>query len=351
MAKSKFDILPGTPARKPQAAAPQVKPGPMSTAIRETAQTLDKAEEALREQRKRNSDDAREWRAALDAGLVLLRLPLDVIRADDLTRDRANLADELKSPEMEELKQSIRALGQKEPITVQQTEDGYSLTSGWRRLHALTALYEETGDDRFGVITAKIEMSGAGRMDRYVDMVTENVVRKNLSLAEMAGLAIAVAADPEAEVADARAAVNRLYHTQSPAQRSYINAFVKLLEQLGDSLIDPRELSRDLGVEVARALTDASIPGLRRMLGDAESVAAQQQVLRDFVTTVDRTPDPRGSSRSAAAKTEFRIGQAKVTARKGEVRIKAPIDYSEVPREVLEDAWRAFEAVIQRKDG
>ncbi|WP_138473284.1 ParB N-terminal domain-containing protein [Poseidonocella sp. HB161398] len=350
MAKSKFDIVPGVAARKKAMADPLAKPGPMSTAIRETAQTLDKAEEDLRQQRKRNADEARQWRSALEEGLVLLRLPLDVIRSEDLARDRSNLAEELKSPEMEELKQSIRVLGQKEPISVQQTGEGYSLTSGWRRLNALRMLHEETGEDRFAIVTAKVEVSGAGRMDRYVDMVTENVVRKNLSLAEMAGLAIAVAGDPEAEIADARAAVNRLYHAQSPAQRSYVNAFVKLLGELGGSLIDAREVARDLGVQVSRALTESNTAGLRKSLDEAADMAAQQKILRDFVDQSDRRPDPRGSARAAAAKTEFRVGQAKLTARKGEVRIKAPVDYSEVPREVLEDAWRAFEEVLRRQD-
>ncbi|MBE3637235.1 ParB N-terminal domain-containing protein [Mangrovicoccus algicola] len=345
MAKSKFDIVPGVSARK--AAQAEAKPGPMSTAIRETAQTLDKAEEDLRQQRKRNAEEARQWRSAMEEGLILLRLPLDLVRAEDLARDRSNLAEELKSPEMEELKQSIRVLGQKEPIAVQQTEEGYSLTSGWRRLNALRMLFEETGEDRFSLVMAKVQVSAHGRMDRYVDMVTENVVRKNLSLAEMAGLAMAVAADPEAGTPDLRAAINRLYHAQSPAQRSYINAFARLLQLLGDSLIDARSLARDLGVQVARALSDDNLAGLRKALDEAEDPSAQQKILRDFVERVERRPDPRGSARSGAAKTEFRMGQAKLTARRGEIRIKAPVDYAEVPREVLEEAWRAFEAVLR----
>ncbi|WP_172330230.1 ParB N-terminal domain-containing protein [Mangrovicoccus sp. HB161399] len=348
MAKSKFDITPGTARRPAPKPDPDAKPGPMSAAIRETARALDRSEEDLKQQRRRNAEEARQWRDAMDAGLVLLRLPLDLIRADDLARDRSDLAGELKSPEMEELKQSIRALGQKEPVTVQQDGSGYSLTSGWRRLNALKMLLEETGDPRFSLVTAKVETQATGRMDRYVDMVTENVVRKNLSLSELAGLAMAVANDPETGVADARAAVNRLYHAQSPAQRSYVNAFVRLLQDFGSVLIDPREISRDLGVQVVRALEDGNAAALRKGLAAAEGMEGQLRLLRDFIERTDRAPDPRGSGRGSAVKTEFRMGAAKVTARKGEVRIKSPVDYSELSRDVLEEACRAFEEVLRR---
>jgi len=90
--------------------------GPMGAAVRETAGSLQDSTDALAEQRRQNSRDAKAYGAALADGLVLERVPLDQISTDDLPRDRLDLDGVARSDEMEELKASIRARGQREPV-------------------------------------------------------------------------------------------------------------------------------------------------------------------------------------------------------------------------------------------
>lgn len=350
MVKSRFDIDLGGAPRKPKKPKAQANPGPMSTAIRDTAQSLDKAEEDVRNRRAQNAEEARRWREAIEAGLVNLRLPISSIVEDDLARDRLNRDAELNSVEMQELKASIRELGQIEPITVFSREGAYILIAGWRRLNALKMLHEETGDPAFECVTAQVRTDAADRVDRYVSMVTENVVRKNLSMAEMAGIALSVVNDPETEVTDTKAAVSRLFSFMSSQQRSYINSFVQLMTRLGDTLVDPRGVSRDLGVQVARAMPLGDVDALSDDLSEARDEEEQLKLLARFVQNVDRPQDKRGSGRGSSVKTEFKVGGAKITARKGEVRIKSDVDFSGVPQDRLEEAYRAFDKVILREE-
>jgi len=88
--------------------------------------------------------------------------------------------------EMEALKTSLSAHGQRTPIEVEdlgQEPDGshrFGLISGWRRLTALKALYAETGEDRFGRVLALLRKPH-DRADAYISMVEENEIRAGLS--------------------------------------------------------------------------------------------------------------------------------------------------------------------------
>lgn len=322
-------------------------PGPMGVAVREAASSAQGSSEALVEQRRQNAIDARDYRDARAEGRVLIPLPLDQVDCSDLPRDRLDLAGAALSDEMDELRSSIRERGQREPIEVFRTREGhYELKKGWRRLTALRQLFTETGDERFGVVIARVSMAEEDRVDLYIDMVEENVIRQDLSFAEMAQIAIALAADPHAGIADAEAAVGRLYRSLHKVKRTYIRSFVSLLTSLGGGLPFPKALPRDLGVEVSRALGDGLQAGevTRRLQGCADG-EAQNRILRELLS------GPRPQPASARQKLEFRVGDSKVTARDGEFRIKASVDFTSQDRRALERAVRAFHAALNERDG
>ena len=345
MSKNKFGIDPII--SRAEAARRSRGVGPMGAAVRETADSLAGATEAKLEQRRQNAEDAKAYRAAREAGRVLQQIPLDRIRVDALPRDRMDLEAAASSDEMEELKASIRARGQREPIEVWLDGDAVQLKKGWRRFTALSQLLAETGEERFATVTARV--SGAEeRLERYIDMVEENVVREDLTFAEMAQVAMRAGDDPQVE-GDADAVVGRLYASLHKMKRSYIRAFVLLLQELGDALPFPKSVARDLGVEVARALKagQGDVPRLREILGRAESEEAQARALRAFITDAPRPAARRPEKR---LKFEFHVGATKVTARDRECRIVSRTDFTEVPKERLEEAIRAFEATLLRKE-
>jgi ParB family chromosome partitioning protein len=319
--------------------------GPMGVAVREAAQSLGEATEAKLEQRRQNAEDAKEFRAAREAGRVLVSIPLDRVRTDALPRDRMDLDAVAVSDEIEELKASIRARGQKEPIEVWRDGDVYQLKKGWRRLTALTQLLSETGDQRFAEVVARVAGT-EGRLDRYIDMVEENVVREDLTFAEMAQVAIQAGEDPGVE-GDAEAMVGRLYASLHKMKRSYIRAFVTLLSEVGDVLAVPRAVSRDLGVEVARILKagQGDLSALRGALAAAVTVDDQAAVLSAFAES--GAPSKPRRKPSPKRKFEFHVGDVKVTARQRECRIVSRVDFTEVPRDRLEQAVRAFTRVLQ----
>ena len=346
MSRNKFGFDPLE--TKSEAPARRRAPGPMGAAVREAAESFGTATEAKIEARKRNAEDARRWREAEEGGLVLVRIGLDEIRDDDLPRDRIDLDRVAASDEMEELKTSIRARGQREPVEVYPVRGGYGLRKGWRRWTALRQLHAETGDARFGTVVARVAPGQGERIDDYIDMVEENVVREDLSFAEMAQLAITAAADPRAQEADADAMVGRLYASLHKMKRSYIRSFVTLLEALGPDLRFPRALPRNLGVEAARALKggQGDVAALRAELSRAADEEAQRAVLTDFVARAQGAAAPGRRPRTPSGKVEFKVGDAKLTARDGECRIVTGRDYTALPREDLERALKAFEAAL-----
>ena len=281
---------------------------------------------------------------------MLVRIALDEIVADDLPRDRLDLDQVAASDEMGELKASIRSRGQREPVEVYPVPGGYALRKGWRRWTALRQLHAETGDARFGTVVARVAPGRGGRIDDYVDMVEENVIRQDLSFAEMAQLAMTATADARSGEGDAAAMVGRLYASPHKMKRSYIRSFVLLLEALGPDLRFPRAVSRNLGVGVARLLKDgADAEALRAELASAEDEAAQARILAVFFDRAQAAGQrfaPRDPASPASGKFEFQLGGTKLTARRGECRIVADRDFTAIPRADLERALKAFEAAL-----
>ena len=334
MSRNKFGFAPldATPTPKRRRDV-----GPMGAAVREAAGSLEESTESLVEQRRQNA-------SAKGEGRVLVEIALDEVQTDALPRDRLDLDAVAASDEMEELKTSIRERGQKEPIEVFVTDAGYQLKKGWRRLTALRQLHKETGDDRFSRAVARIDEGEGSRIDLYIDMVEENVIREDLSFAEMAQVAIIAAREEGGEAADL---VSRIYASLHKMKRSYIRSFVFLLQQVGDDLQFPKAVSRNLGVDVARRLQASPdrVAGLRRELAGCATSDAQGNVLRRFADGTAEAPAKKAPPEKSV-KYEFHVGGSKITARKGECRILSEVDFSSVERDRLRRAIEAFEAVL-----
>ncbi len=342
--KNKFGFAPldATPAKPRRDRAP----GPMGAAVRDVAETLQETTDAKIAQRRQNAEDAKAFRAAQGEGRVLVHIPLDEIHTDDLPRDRLELEAVAASDEMDELKASIRERGQKEPVEVYVGPDGrYQLKKGWRRYTALKQLNSEKGGA--ATIVARIEQGTDDRIARYVDMVEENVVREDLTFAEMAQVAITAAQDAGVEESDPAELVNRLYGALHKTKRSYIRGFVFLLVALGDDLKFPKEVSCNLGVEVSRAITSgAQADALREQLAACADAAAQTDVLTAFLAELKAAAKPVKRV-EPKQKFEFFVGETKVTARRGECRIVSGRDFATIPKDRLESAVKAFENALK----
>ncbi len=343
--KNKFGF---EPIEAPAAKERTRSPGPMGTAVREAAEDLRQSTDAKVEQRRRNSEDAKVLRAAREDGRLIERVALDAVLTDALPRDRLDLSDVAVSEAMDELKASILARGQKEPIEVWRDGAGaLQLKKGWRRLTALRQLRDETGEAAFDTVLARISEADDTRLDRYVDMVEENVIREDLTFAEMAAVVLEAAADPAVDETNPGALVSRLYGSLHKTKRSYIRSFVFLLSALGDDLKFPKDLPRNLGVSVSRRLQDDGVPDiLRERLRLAQSGEIQRVVLEAFLEAAEGKGRVAERPLKRDSKVTFRVNDVKVVARRGECRIVMDRDFTEVPRDQLEEALLRFSEAI-----
>jgi len=178
-AKNKFGFAPiETKSVKPR----ERSVGPMGAAIRDAAENLSESTDAKVEQRRLNAEDAKAFRAATQDGLMLSRIALSDVYTDDLPRDRLELEAVAASDEMEELKSSIRARGQKEPVELYAGEDGrLQLKKGWRRFTALSQLFAETGEKTSFAKTFHLRRWRRWRSLRPKILRSKNVIRMHLS--------------------------------------------------------------------------------------------------------------------------------------------------------------------------
>ncbi|MDQ1901909.1 ParB N-terminal domain-containing protein [Paracoccus sp. WLY502] len=329
--------------------------GPMATAIAETVGSTRDRARLEAEIRAENDALAQEHVRLKRAGLIVDLIPLDVIDTQKLVRDRAPAADF----ELAELVQSIRDIGLSNPIRVEPGREGrFELIQGWRRLSAYRQLLEETGDaETWGRIPAGIAARGDALEQLYRRMVDENMVRKDISFAEMAQLALHYAMDPHTAENDPDRAVAILFKSAGYQKRSYIRNFIPMVQALGEVLIYPQEIPRALGLTLAQRL--AEMPGLAAAITaelknwDSRTAKDELNVLRRFAGQgADTSNDapPLKASRPAApagrAKTTFQIprpqGNAKCIAANGRLEIRLPRDFSAVDRRKLEAAVAAL---------
>ena len=349
--KRMFDIdMPDDVVAPETETEPAKRRGPMASAISENAEALKERRSAAEAIRAENDALAHEFVALKDAGHVVQLVPLDEVHTDLLVRDRMPGDD----PELEELITSIRDVGLSNPIRVtpRPLGQGYELIQGYRRLHAYRALRDENSDEKaWHQIPALIVAGDVDIAGFYRRMVDENVIRKDLSFAEMARAAQAYVADPETAAVDLGGAIGALFQSAPYSKRSYIRAFASLLDALEGTLDYPTAIPRALGVALSRAIKEDPdlAKGIRADLKAHPKRGAEKEmaILKSFV-------DGAGSSEMGAAagrtnraaapktKTTFHIkssaGQVKCTAAAGRLEIKVDRDFSSIDRARLERA-------------
>lgn len=328
--------------------------GPMASAISENAEALQQRRSVEDTIRAENDALAHEYVALKDSGQVVQSVPLDQVQTYMLVRDRITGATD---PELEDLVTSIRDIGLSNPIRVipRPDGDGYELVQGYRRLSAYRQLQDAEGD-AWAEIPVLVMPGAPDIAGLYRRMVDENVIRKDLSFAEMAHAAQAYAADPMTRANDLTEAVADLFQSAPYSKRSYIRSFALILDLLGKHLQYSTEIPRALGVNLARVIKErpAVVAEIVKELSDWDNRSAQDEldVLRrysDVDTMLEAPaeipatkPGKRGAEKGGKTKTTFhlksRAGQVKCTASDGRLEIKVNRDFSAIDRRRLEDA-------------
>ena len=272
-------------------------------AAESAAETVTASPEARAEAAKLRAD-SEELAHARDQGLLMTELPVDQIDADAMIRDRAGLDE----ADMLELRLSIAASGLRLPIEVYPFgttgSDGarYGLVSGYRRLIAVRALLELTGQEEYQTIRAivrPVTESDAA----FVAMVEENEVRAELSHFERGRIAV-ISAHQGAFV-NVEDAVNKLFATASKAKRSKVRSFALIFEELGDMLVFPEALTERRGLQLAQALRQGAGPHIRETLGRIipQNADDEWDALEGLVQEVDLSPtDSRRGGRPKSNK-------------------------------------------------
>ena len=328
---------------------PRPRRGPMASAIAENAGAVAARAEAEAAIRAENDALAHEFVALREAGLAAKLVPLDAVVSEALVRDRAPGPD----PDLPELVASIRDTGLSNPIRVEERDDGrYELIQGWRRLAAYRVLLDETGDAVWAAIPAGILPRGEGIVASYRRMIDENLVRRDLSFAEMAEVARRFAADPGTGIADSGKAVGVLFASAGYQKRSYIRAFAQLLDVLGDRLAHPEAIPRGLGLSLRSRLDEApaSLDSLRAELEAAPDRTAEEElaILRGALKADARKAPAQAGPRPAAGqggrrpRTTFGVSRSGLAVRcaagEGRLELRADIDFSTLDRRRLEAA-------------
>jgi ParB family chromosome partitioning protein len=329
--------------------------GPMASAISENASALRDRKEAEDGIRAENDRLAQEFVRLKKEGLITDRVPLEAVVTDMLLRDRKPGADE----DLGELMLSIREVGLSNPIRVEARPDGgYELIQGMRRLMAYRALLEETGDPAFATIPAGIVPAGDKLETSYRRMVDENLVRKDISFAEMATLARGYAADPANDCPEVSDAVALLFKSASYTKRSYIRAFAELLMRLDKVLAHPSAIPRNLGVDLKRLMEKDETLVARiatALRAEPERDAAREvDILRGFTEGAGVLPTGKTAAkppRPRKAKTTFQVatgaGVARCSASQGRLELQDERDFSAIDRARLQQAIAAFYAALE----
>lgn len=344
------ETFPAGKAPELETKAMPMRRGPMATAIGENSRSLRERQDMETAIRAENDALAEEHVRLKKLGLIVDMISLDLIDTNKLARDRAHTPD----MELEELKDSIRSIGLSNPIRVEQHAGRYELVQGMRRLSAYRELQQEVGDD-FAKIPAGLVAQGETLEALYRRMVDENLVRKDISFGEMAELTRGYAADPETDCNEADKAVAILFKSAGYQKRSYIRAFVALLDEIGDVLEHPYAISRSLGLALRKRMGE--VPGIAAKIKTELSqwhdrpIEDELNVLRKYAggtVGADTFPAGKGGKTNAPrkAKTTFQItraeGAAKCTASNGRLELRLDKDFSAVDRRKLEAAVRTL---------
>lgn len=249
---------------------------PIAQVAAESAGAFDPRTQADREKSAKDSADAKILRESQSKGLILKELPLELIHADALVRDRVVLDAE----QMNELQMSIAKGGLRLPIEVfelskPEGEHRYGLLSGYRRLHAVQALKELTTNEKYNTIKAIIRDPDA-MGGTFAAMIEENEIRAALSHYERGRISVIAAQQGAFE--NTEAAVNGLFPMASKAKRSKIRSFALIFEELGDMLVFPDQLKERDGLKLAAALREGHESKLRDAMAITTPTTPEQEI-------------------------------------------------------------------------
>ncbi|WP_172300030.1 ParB/RepB/Spo0J family partition protein [Pseudoruegeria sp. HB172150] len=180
-----------------------------------------------------------------------MRIPIHQIDETALIRDRTAI----NAATQDELQQSIAANGLRMPIEVFAIGAGpdprFALISGYRRLMAVRALHEITGDPRHAGIEALIRKP-ASQAEALAAMVEENEIRAPLSPWERAHIAIATRDAGTFDTLDT--ALAALYPHAPRQKRFKLRAVAEVVEALDGTLAEPETLTERRLIRIANAL-------------------------------------------------------------------------------------------------
>lgn len=273
---------------------------PIAQVAAESAAIASPESAASRAARARAETDALRLQEAEARGLLISELPIDQIDEAAMIRDRMVMTEE----DMQELRLSIAAHGLRLPIEVFETGTGqaprYGLLSGYRRLHAVRALYTLTQDERYSRIRALVRPRAEADA-AFVLMVEENEVREELSHFERGR--IAVIAANQGAFTNTEDAVNKLFATGSKAKRSKVRSFALIFEELGDMLRFPEALTERRGLRLSTALRGGAETRIRQALSVVEPEDAEEEwrLIEQVLEAAESRP--RDPSRGGRPKT------------------------------------------------
>jgi ParB family chromosome partitioning protein len=207
---------------------------------------------------------------------------------------------------------------------------------------AFRELYRETGDESFSKIPSLVDAAGE-RDSAYRRMVDENLIREDVSYAEMAMLGIAYSEESGRSVEDA---ISTLFASTSDSKRSHIAAFARLVATLGEALRFPNALPRNLGVELAGKVRDPEFAkDVRALLlaKPAETADQERTALEGAVFASKVAPSKRAVSPAPSA-TKFRMMVGPQRKRRVDVAIakKRLVISGFTEAEIDVEALRAF---------
>ena len=359
--KSRFaiDIADDELGSETQSPSPALaRRGPMAAAIADNAESL-KERRSLEEKIRLENDALAHQHVQLKSqGLVLDLVPLDHIDNEKLIRDR-NLDLDL---DLDDLVLSIRELGLSNPVRAEKKDDGrYELIQGYRRLEGYKRLWRETGEERFASIPVATVPPGDELEASYRKMVDENLVRKDISFAEMAELARRYARDPGTPEISVDKAVTVLFKAAAYQKRSYIRAFAELLELIGDYIRFPHLIPRNLGLDLRRSLGDEEkLVRLIDSLRDRPKRTADEELelLRRFALPARRQASAQQSTAAANNAKRSRpqlsfafagpVQSGHCTAKEGRLELRANRDFASIEPETMQKAISAFFEVLNR---
>ncbi len=207
-----------------------------------------------------------------------MRIPTDQIDENALPRDRT----QLDAAALTELQHAVAANGLRNPIEVFATQDGYGLISGYRRLHAIRALHDLTGDAKYAQIDTTLR-TPQDQQAALAQMIEENEIRADLSPWERA--LIAVRSTDQGLFPTLDAALQTLYPQAARQKRAKLRGVAEVIDATLDLLAEPETLSEARLLRIANVLRLGWTEILRTALEEAsaDTASAQWQIIRPIL--------------------------------------------------------------------